>query len=86
MAKKTATKTTRSNIPAADFVRAVKEVAEAGGTHSDVASRLGMKVTSVATRISVLRTKHGVNMPAFKRGGGGRPGVDAAALNAILAE
>ena len=75
-------KVTRKIVSAEDFVRTVVEVAKAGGTHEDVAKRLGMKVGSVATRCSTLRTKHGVNLPNFKRGGGGRK-LDVAGLNAL---
>ena len=75
---------TRVNVPAALFVQTVKDVHAAGGTHADIAEQLGIGVTSVATRISNLRTKHGLPMPNFKRGGGGGARLDVDALRAIL--
>ena len=76
----------RVNVSAENFVAAVLEVSKAGGTHSDVAAKLGIAVGSVATRCSQLRTKHGVNIPNFKRGGsGGGRKLDVSGLNAMIA-
>lgn len=74
----------RKNVSAEEFVRVVKEVNEAGGRIADIAERTGLKIGSVSTRISNLRKK-GVNIPAFKRGGGGGRKTDVESLNAILA-
>ena len=77
-------KTVRAkNVPAAQFVLAVKAAIAADRSQEDVAAELGLKGAScVATRCANLRKK-GVNLPEFKRGGGGRK-LDVEALNALL--
>jgi len=86
MAKAKRVRSNEKNVDAVRFVTVVRDVHARGGTHADVAAELGLKVGSVATRISQLRNRKpvGVNMPDFPRGGGGGSKLDVDALNAIL--
>lgn len=74
------------NIPATQFASVVKSVSDADGNLQDVADELGLKVTSVATRLSQLRKKFpDIGVPSFKRGGGGGGAkLDGAVLAGIF--
>jgi len=73
----------RTHVTARDFAACVKRVAEAGGSHSDIASELGLKTGSVATKLSGWRKK-GIPVPNFARGGNGGRKLDVAGLSAIF--
>ena len=77
-------KSKRVNVPAEVFVKAVVEAVKNGQGHEAVAKACNMKVTSVATRVSVLR-KAGVNLPKFvMRGSGGGRKLNIEALNSLI--
>lgn len=72
------------NVSAVEFASCVKRVSDAEGSLQDVADALGLKVTSVATRLSQLR-KRVSNVPNFKRGGGGGGAkLDVSAIEGIF--
>jgi hypothetical protein len=73
----------RTNVSAADFAECVKRVADADGSLADIASELGLKVGSVATKLSGWRKK-GIAVPNFARGGNGGAKLDVAGLSAIF--
>lgn len=77
--KKAVVKRDRANVSATDFVQAVLS----SSSHAEVARKTGLKVTSVATRLTTLR-KRGVNVPNFRRGGNGVK-LDVNSLNALIA-
>jgi len=80
----TKAKAKRVHVPAAVFVKAVVEAVKNGQGHEAVAKACGMKTTSVATRVSVLR-KAGVLLPKFAvRGTGGGRKLDIEALNSLI--
>jgi len=74
-----------SNVSANDFAAAVKQVADAGGSHQDIADLTGLKASSVATKLSGWRKRGVPNVPNFKRGGGGGRKLDVDAISAIFA-
>jgi hypothetical protein len=76
----------KANVPAEVIVRAAWESFQAGTGIAGVAQATGLSPESVSTRLSVLRTKHKVNLPKFPRGGGGGRRLDLDALNAISNE
>jgi len=61
-------------------------IAASGGSHQDVANRLGMAVGSVATRLSGLRKRGVKNVPSFTRGGGSGKKLNVDTLSDIFAE
>jgi len=66
----------KAHVSDSVFIPTVVRIATTGGSHQDVADELGMKVGSVATRISNIRTRfkedgQECNLPAFQRGNGG---------------
>jgi hypothetical protein len=69
---------------------AVKQVADADGSHADIAELTGLQVASVATRLSGLRKRmreagHADLVPNFRRGGGGGRKLDTDAIASIFA-
>ena len=84
------TKTTRVSVPASEFVQAVVSAAQNGKTNESVAEATGMKVNSVATRISQLNAKlreaGQPTLPKLARrpGGGGGRALDLEALGALI--
>ena len=83
MAKKSRAK---ANVPAETIVRAAWKSYKAGTGIAGIADETGLSAESVSTRLSVLRTKHGVKLPKFPRGGGGGRRLDLDSLNAIADE
>lgn len=73
-----------SRVSGDQFVRVVCEIASGGGTVEDAANKLGMRVSSVSTRMSNYRKK-GVNLPKFPRGGNGIK-LDVDTLNKLVVE
>lgn len=86
MSKAKAKVAKRVNVSAADFVKAVMASIADGTGHAGIAAKTGIKVTSVATRVSTLRKK-GVQIPKMPRtGGGGAKKLDVSALNDLIAQ
>lgn len=64
-----------ANVKRGDFIKAVYAAHQNGTGHAGVAAALQMKLGSVSTRISQLRSQ-GFEMPTFGRGGGGASNPD----------
>jgi len=75
----------KKSVSDAVFASAVATVAAKGGQVGEVAELTGMNVGSVHGRLSNWRKK-GLNVPNFKRGGGGGGRtLDQDKINAIFA-
>lgn len=79
-------KTSRKNITAEVFLEAAWQAKVKGQGHADIAKQLGIKTSSVASRLYQLRTTKKIAVPSFPRGGGGGRKLNVDALNAIAAK